>query len=288
MNGFYHWLVCHRGASERTVSRYGAVAVEVLDALGDNPAKYDAKRVRTFLLKRSRRRGVGGTRAILSAVRMFLRYLAAEKECAPGLDAAVPAIAGWRLATLPHSLSMEQVANLLAVCDSSSVMGLRDRAVILLLSRLGLRASDVSALRLADIDWCDGSVLVRGKTRREARLPLPQEVGDAILAYLDRRPRTGNAYVFLSSVVPLRPLPAKGLSQIVTRAMHRAGVTASSYGAHILRHTAATEMLRRGASLYEIGSVLRHQSVDMSAHYAKIDMKLLKQVVQPWPEVLPC
>jgi site-specific recombinase XerD len=288
VSGFCHWLACHRGAAKTTVSRYGAAAIEILEALGDDPAEYGAKLIRSFLLKRSRRRGVGGTRAILSPVRMFLRYLAAEKKCAPGLDTAVPAIAGWRLATLPKSLSMEQVAMLLAACEPSSTIGLRDRAVILLLARLGLRASDVSALRLTDIDWCDGSVLVKGKTRREARLPLPQEVGDAILAYLEKRPRAGDNHVFLRAVAPLRSLPARGLSQIVTRAMRRAGVTASSYGAHILRHAAATEMLRNGASLYDIGSVLRHRSADMSAYYAKVDMELLKHVVQPWPEVSPC
>jgi hypothetical protein len=120
VNGFCHWLACHRGDSKTTVSRYGTAAVEILDALGDDPAEYNAKLIRAFLLKRSRRRGVGGTRAILSAVRMFLRYLAAEGKCAPGLDAAVPAIAGWRLATLPKSLSMEQVAMLLAAFTTSA------------------------------------------------------------------------------------------------------------------------------------------------------------------------
>jgi integrase len=219
---------------------------------------------------------------------MFPRYLASQKLCRGSLDTAIPAIAGWRLASLPCSLALDDVENLLSACDGASLMGLRDHAVILLLARLGLRASDVAALRFADIDWGDGSVLVTGKSRREARLPLPQEVGDAILAYLELRPRVDDERVFLRCVAPFRGLPGSSVSQIVRRNMRRASVTAPAYGSHILRHTAATEMLRSGVSLYDIGSVLRHRSTDMSAYYAKVDMELLKQVAQPWPEVLSC
>ncbi|KKK97227.1 hypothetical protein LCGC14_2654860, partial [marine sediment metagenome] len=269
VQGFRHWLSRHRGLSETTLSRYSAVAAELLSTqeLGDDPGQYDAERLRTFLLNRSRRRGVGGTKAILSAVRMFLRYLATQGKCPPGLDAAIPAIAGWRLASLPRCLSVDDVDRLLAACDLTLPMGLRDRAIILLLVRLALRASDVAVLRFSDIDWDDGSILVTGKNRREARLPLPQEVGDAILAYLEHRPGVQDDRVFLRCVAPLRGLPGSGVSQIVRRNMRRAGVSAPAYGSHILRHTAATEMLRRGVSLYEIGSVLRHRSADMSAYY---------------------
>ncbi len=287
VQGFRHWLSRHRGASETTLSRYSAAAGELLKELGDDPGEYDAKRLRAFLLDRSRR-SVGGTKAILSALRMFLRYLATQGKCPPGLDAAIPAIAGWRLASLPRCLSVDEADQLLAACDPSSAMGIRDRAVILLFARLGLRASDVAAVRFADIDWEDGSILVKGKSRREERLPLPQEVGDAMLAYLEHRPGVQDERVFLRCVAPFRGLLGSSVSQIVRRNMRRAGVTAPAYGSHILRHTAATEMLRRGVSLYDIGSVLRHRSADMSAHYAKVDMKLLKQVVQPWPEVLSC
>jgi site-specific recombinase XerD len=288
VQGFRHWLSRHRGASETTRSVYSAAAVELLRKLGDDPGQYDAKHLRAFLLDRARRRGVGGTKAVLSALRMFLRYLATQGKCQPGLDAAIPAIAGWRLATLPRCLSVDEVGQLLLACDLTSLMGLRDHAVILLLARLGLRASDVAALRFADIDWRDGSILVTGKSRREARLPLPQEVGDAILAYLQRRPHVRDERVFLRCVAPFRGLQRQSVSQIVRRNMRRAGLTASAYGSHILRHSAATEMLRQGVSLYDIGVVLRHQSADMSAYYAKVDMELLKQVVQPWPEVLSC
>jgi len=288
VQGFSDWLKIHRGASQTTISRYSAAAIELLSELGGDPGQYNAERLRAFLLARARRRGVGGTKAISSALRMFLRYLASQGKCRAGLDVAIPTMAGWRLASLPRCLSTDEVEQLLAACDPSSAMGLRDRAVILLLARLGLRASDVAALCFADIDWEDGSVLVKGKSRREVRLPLPQEVGDAILTYLEHRPRAQDEHVFLRCVAPFRGLLGSAVSQIVRRTMRRASVTAASYGSHILRHTAATEMLRRGVSLYDIGSVLRHRSADMSAYYAKVDMKLLKQVVQPWPEVLSC
>lgn len=161
VHGFRDWLKVHRGASETTISRYSSAAAELLSKVGEDPGQYDAERLRSFLLSRARWRGAGGTKAILSAVRMFLRYLASQGKCPPGLDAAIPAIAGWRLASLPRCLSVDEVEQLLAACDPTAPMGLRDRAVILLLARLGLRASDVAALCFADIDWGDGSILVR-------------------------------------------------------------------------------------------------------------------------------
>ena len=169
----------------------------------------------------------------------------------------------------------------------NTVMGLRDKAIMLLLVRLGLRAGDVANLNLADIDWQDGSIIVAGKNSHEVRLPLSQDVGDAIWDYLKhRRQFAGNA-VFIRTIAPYRPFySGSAVSAIVTRSMHKAAIVSSRYGAHILRNTAATQMLKQGASLYEIGSVLRHQSVDMTARYTKIDIELLNLVVQPWPEVL--
>ena len=288
VHGFRHWLSRHRGVSESTLNRYSSAATELVTKLGDDPGQFDAKRLRAFMLARADRRGSGGTKAISSALRMFLRYLSAEGKCAPELDAAIPAIARWKLAALPRSLSADEVDKILAACNCNLPMGLRDRAVILLLARLGLRAADVAALRIVDIDWKDGSFLVRGKNRRETRLPLPQDVGDAILAYLEHRPSIPDDFVFLRSVAPFRALPDSSVSHIVRRAIRRAGVPAPTQGSHVLRHFAASEMLRRGASLYDIGSVLRHRSVDMTAYYAKVDMTLLSLVARPWPEVLSC
>lgn len=168
MQGFRDWLKVHRGASETTISRYSAAAIELLRELGDDPDQYDAEHLRAFILDRAQRRGVGGTKAVLSALRMFLRYLASQGKCQASLDTAIPTIAGWRLASLPSSLLIDDVGQLLSACDPAEPIGLRDRAVILLLARLSLRAGDVAALRFADIDWDDGSIVVRGKSPRSA------------------------------------------------------------------------------------------------------------------------
>jgi integrase len=157
----------------------------------------------------------------------------------------------------------------------------------LMLSRLGLRAGDLAFLCLDDIDWMNGTLRVIGKGRYQVRLPLPQDVGDALLRYVSLRPRDiGTDRVFLRNCAPVRPfISGDGISSVVDRALQRAGVESPARGAHLLRHTAATEMLRHGVPLEEIGLVLRHRSIDMTAYYAKADVALLQQIAQPWPEV---
>jgi len=189
---------------------------------------------------------------------------------------------------MPRYLAAEQVNRLIAACDGDVVARRRDRAIVLLLARLGLRAGDVAQLRLADIEWRTGSLRVSGKSRYEVRLPLPQEVGDAIAAYLERRPSTSESdRVFLRTIAPCRPFRnGDGISSVVKRRMRGAGIVAPIKGAHVLRHTAATEMLRHGVPLEKIGLVLRHRGIDTTAYYAKADVALLKQIAQPWPEAL--
>jgi integrase/recombinase XerD len=173
-------------------------------------------------------------------------------------------------------------------CDGSR-FELRDRAVLLLLARLGLRASEVAQLKVADIDWRHGSLTVCGKGRRQASLPLPQEVGDAIVLYLQHgRPSLRVQEVFTSALAPFRPLSRAAVTHIVRSALRRAGVKAPVNGAHLLRHSAATAMLRQGASLAGVGAVLRHRSTSTTAHYAKVDFGLLSEIAQPWPEVPSC
>jgi site-specific recombinase XerD len=239
------------------------------------------------MLKRSRHCGAESTQKLITALRAFLRYLHFRGLCSPDLDQAVPAFAHWRLARLPRCLTSEEVERLMAACKGNTLRRLRDRAVILLLVRLGLRAGDVSRLSFSDIDWQGGSLLVAGKGRHEIRLPLPQDVGEAVLRYLERRlPVQSSDRVFVRHMAPFKPLlSAHGVSGVVKRALRRAGIQAPAKGAHLLRHTAATEMLRHGVPLRQIGLVLRHRSLDMSAYYAKVDVALLKQVAQPWPEV---
>jgi integrase len=192
-------------------------------------------------LGRAQRHGIEHAKAVITAARMFLRFLIAVGHCPPGLDHAIPTIARWRLASLPRYLSAGAVERVLGGCDRTTLIGVRDRAVLLLLARLGLRAGDVAALRCRDIDWREGSVQVAGKNRRQTRLPLPQEVGDAILLYLADRPAADHDQIFLTTVAPFKGLSYQTVGQIATRAMHRAGVEAPRTGSHVLRHSAQTQ-----------------------------------------------
>ncbi len=288
VQSFRAWLHTHRGLAAATLRQYGRGATDLLNCLGDRTLEYDARRIREFLIRRTRQCGKATAQKLVTALRVFLRYLATQGKCPATLDQAVPAVAGWRLASLPRCLTAAEVDRAVGACDPRSPRGLRDRAILLLLARLGLRAGDVVGLALSDLDWADGSLVVSGKGRRAVRLPLSQEVGDAVLEYLAARPPVRADRVFVRAIAPFRPFgSADAVSSVVARALHRAGVQAPAYGAHLLRHTAATEMLRQGVPLYEIGAVLRHRSLDMTAYYAKVDVALLQQVAQPWPEVLP-
>jgi site-specific recombinase XerD len=227
---------------------------------------------------------------VITALRVFLRYLVATGQCQVGLDAAIPTIAGWRLSALPRYLPAADIDRVLAACDSRTVVRSRDRAILLLLSRLGLRARDIYALRLGDIDWTQATVQVFGNSRRRVQLPLSQEVGDALMHYLAMRPAANSDYVFLRVRAPIRPFAKNttAVSNIVKCAIHRAGVCAPAHGAHLLRHSAATGLLAEGASLESIAVLLRHRSLDTTAQYAKVDVKLLRRLARPWPEISPC
>jgi site-specific recombinase XerD len=188
-------------------------------------------------------------------------------------------------------LQSEDVERVIASCDPATPIGTRDRAILLLLARLGLRAGDIFRLRLGDIDWKEAGIRVAGKGRRQASLPLTQEIGDAIVAYIkDGRPQTDSDTLFIRSRAPFRALANHcAISMVVIQAMRRAGVTCPSRGAaHVLRHSIASSMLRQGASLQEIAGVLRHRSIATTEIYAKIDIVALRQIAQPWPEVKPC
>jgi site-specific recombinase XerD len=285
---FKVWLRKHRGAADSTIRLYARDAAHLMAALGDDPERWEPAAIRLFFLDRADHCGNGTVEKLTTSLRAFLRYLAVEGRCRAGLADVVPAYAHWRLAELPRYLTADQVNRLIAACDGEVVERQRDRAILLLLVRLGLRAGDLAHLRLHDIEWETGSLRVSGKSRYEVRLPLPQDVGDAIAAYLSSRPSTClSDHVFLRNIAPFRPFRnGDGISSVVKRLMQRAGVMAPVKGAHVLRHTAATEMLRHGVPLEKIGLVLRHRGIDTTAHYAKVDVTLLKQIAQPWPEVL--
>jgi integrase len=286
---FRQWLKKHRGAAAPTINQYCRGAIDLMIALGADPSCWNAKGVRAYFLERAGQCGVGTVEKLITSLRIFLRYLSVQGKCQADLDKAVPAFASWRLAELPRYLSAVQVDSLIAACDGSSPERRRDRAILLLLARLGLRAGDVAGLRIADIEWETGTLRVSGKGRYQVRLPLPQEVGDAIIKYIECRPSVCTSdHVFTRNIAPFRPFAhGDGVSSVVRRAMKRAGVISPAKGAHVLRHTAATEMLRHGVPLDQIALVLRHRGIDTTAYYAKADVNLLKQIAQPWPEVLP-
>jgi integrase/recombinase XerD len=284
---FCQWMHQQRGICDKTLRSYRIYIRELLQRLGEEPCRFDARRLRAFVLEKSRSCGLGTARNCATVVRMFLRFLIAEGQCAIGLDAAIPTVAHWRLASLPRYLPGKDVERLIASCDRASAVGRRDRAILLLLARLGLRAGDVAHLRLTDIDWKDASIQVCGKGHRHARLPLTQEVGRAIVTYLKKgRPRTNADTVFVSALAPISPLTSCAVSDIVDRHLHRAGVVRPSRGAaHLLRHSLATSMLRQGTSLQDIAPILRHSSIETTLIYAKVDIPSLRQIAQPWPKV---
>jgi integrase len=274
------------------MERHQRLITRLLPALGTDPATYDAAGVRRVALAEVRGGGPAQAKTILSSLRVYLRFLAASGQCRPGLDRALPPLPQWRLSSLPRYLDAPAVDRLLAACDLRQAHGVRDRAILLLLVRLGLRAGDIVARRWDDIDWREATLRVCGKGRQQVHWPLPQEAGDALLAYLQHaRPKVAIDRVFLCANAPWRSLlSGSSVSNIVGSALRRAGIDhPPTRGANLLRHTAATLMLRAGATLEAIGTVLRHRSPDTTAHYAKVDVALLQPIAPPWPEEdMPC
>ena len=225
---------------------------------------------------------VGSAKCMVTRLRVLLRFLHVEGEIERDLAGAVPSVASWRLASLVKAVDAQSLARLVRSCDRRTRVGRRDFAILTLLSRLGLRAGEVAALQLSDIDWRAGEVLIRGKGSRQEHLPLPADVGETLAGWLSRgRPRCESVFVFTRVRAPHGRISAAAVSQIVRRASQRAALP--MVGAHRLRHTAATEMLRAGGSLSEVGQVLRHRSRDVTSIYAKVDRLALAAVVSPWP-----
>jgi site-specific recombinase XerD len=289
--GFRQWMQQQRGACESTVSNYEVHIRELLTHVGEDPGTWDARSLRQFVLEGSRTSGWAAAKKRTTALRMLLRFLIAEGRCASDLDGAIPVLVHRRLSSLPRYLSADDVERVIASCDRASAVGQRDRAILLLLARLGLRAGDIVHLRLRDIDWKAAWIHVSGKSRRETRLPLTQELGNALVTYLTRsRPTTETDVVFVRTRAPFRAFRSHcAVSVIVDRAFARAGVTRPSRGAaHLLRHSVATSMLRHGASLHDVAALLRHRSVTTTEIYAKVDVTMLRTIAQPWPEVPSC
>ncbi len=220
-----------------------------------------------------------------TALRSFLQYVRYRGDITLDLAAAVPVVANWSMTSIPRAITVDQVRQLLISIDRGSAMGRRDYAILLLLARLGLRSGEVTFLKLDDIDWNVGQLTVHGKSGQRSELPLPAEVGAAIAAYLrSGRPHSTSRRVFLRAKAPIRGLVGPGgVGSIVRHSLKRAGINAPTTGAHQFRHGLATEMLRQGASLSEIGDVLGHRHPQTTKIYAKVDIKALRTLALPWP-----
>lgn len=282
------YLARERGLAASTVGYYLAVArLFVGRAAGADLgglAGLTAAGVSGFVAAECSRRSTGSAKILVTALRSLLRFLFLDGQLATDLSAAVPAVAGWRDAGLPKALPASHVAAVLASCDRETAVGMRDFAVLVLLARLGLRAGEVAALELDDISWRAGEVVIRGKGRREERMPLPADAGEALASYLrgGRPAGTGSRAVFVKERAPAGPMSAEAVKEMVRRRCRRAGVPEA--GPHRLRHTAATQMLQAGSPLAEVGQVLRHRSTVTTAIYAKIDHRSLWALALPWPQ----
>ena len=284
---YREWMRLERGLSDGTVElnvrlvRLFLVSY-VVGNDGVEVGSLTAKDVADFVMSQARQRP-RSVKRIVTALRSVLRFLYLEGHIAHSLAAAVRGVPGWTLTGLPQALDDSQVAALLATCDRGTATGLRDLAILTLLVRLCLRAGEVAGLGLDDIDWRRGELVVTGKANRVDRLPLPADVGERIVDYLrDRRPRTaGDRRLFITAQAPHRGLASNGVTTVVAVAGRRAGL--GTIGAHRLRHSAATAMLRAGGSLSEIGQILRHRRVAATAIYAKVDLEALRSLAHPWP-----
>lgn len=285
--GYVGWLVEERGLAPTTVLRYENMARRFLEqraAVSGSKFVEDltGADVVAFLVAETERVSVGAAKGRVAELRSLLKFLYLKGYTVRALATAVPPVAGWHDTTLPVGLARPDVNRLLAGCDRSSPDGIRDYAMLMLVARLGLRSIEVARLELGDLDWRAGEIMVRGKARRQDRLPLPCDVGEALSAYLcDARPVTTIREVFLAIKAPRRAIRADLVSDVTRRACERVGVP--RVGAHRLRHALATEMLRQGATLVEVSQVLRHRDLATTAIYAKVDLDTLRGVVQPWP-----
>lgn len=257
--------------------RFGDGAVRLTGLTAGDVVRYVRRQAPQLHLKRAK--------LLTSALRSFLRYLRYRGAVTLDLAAAVPTVANWSMPAIPRAIGTDHVRQLLASFNRRTTMGRRDYAIVLLLARLGLRSGEVARLELDDLDWEAGQLSVGGKRGHRSVLPLPADVGAAIAAYLRHgRPPSTSRRVFLRNRAPIRGFLSQcAIGSIIRHALHRAGIHAPTTGAHQFRHGLATEMLRHGASLTEIGEILRHRHVQTTMIYAKVDLTALRTLALPWP-----
>lgn len=280
-----------RGLATRTICVYAASARQFLIARFGSGAvdlhELCAADAIEFVQRTAQRLGPRRLKLVISALRSFLSHAQMLGEVTPGIAAAVPAVSVWSTTpALPRAIDAEHARLAIDACDCRTAVGRRDRAILLLLARLGLRSGEVAALMLDDVDWDASRLRVRGKGAREDLLPLPADVGQAIAGYLQHgRPTADDRHLFLRARAPIRGFKnsAVAVASIVTHALARAGVDAPHKGAHQFRHALATQMLRSGASMAEIAELLRHRSPQSTALYARVDLGALRPLALAWP-----
>jgi site-specific recombinase XerD len=284
-------LRSERGLTTATIINYLPFARKFLsDRFGEGPFLLKVVRpcdISGFILRHARTMSCRRAQLMTTAFRSFFRFLFQRGELQVDLAPSIPTVADWRLSTLPRYITAEEVIRVLGSCDRHTAMGRRDYALLLLLARLGLRAGEIVAMQLDDIDWRSGEILVRGKGLLYDRMPLPVDVGQALAVYLRHdRPSSKTRRVFVCRKAPQRGFSGPStVSTIVRRALDRAGLHPGFKGAHLLRHSLATSMIRSGASMSEIGEILRHRSPSTTEIYAKLDFEGLRSLAQPWPNI---
>lgn len=288
-NEFRRYLLQERGLSPSTLHNYVPVIEQFLSERFHNRAPsfamLRAPDVTGFAMRHAHQLSPGRAKLMVTALRSFFRYLRHRGGMSTDLTGCVPTVPNWSLSTLPKFLPAADVERILEGCDRKTSVGRRNHAILLLLARLGVRAGEVVGLNLDDIDWSTSQITVRGKGGRSAQLPLAADVGAALAAYLRHdRPRSATRRVFLRHRAPFVGVAnSSTISSLVRRALKHAGVESAHTGAHVLRHSLATSLLRQGGSLDEIGDLLRHQSPNTTAIYAKVDVTALRTLALPWP-----
>jgi site-specific recombinase XerD len=285
---YHRWCIDQRGLTSTTTEQYvRRVAVFLALWRPDVPvvvADLDGAAILATIRAAADVMPSPSLRCMVTSLRSFLRFLHATGRVAVSLVTAVPALKTWQRTALPSVLPTRDARRLVTGCDPATARGLRDAAIVLVLLRLGLRASEVVRLTLDDIDWRAGEMTIKGKGGRNDRLPLPVEVGEAIAAYLrDGRSSCANRSLFLTAIAPIRSLSCDAVGSLVYRACARAGV--ARVGPHALRHTLATETLHAGAPMAEVAQLLRHVDQATSSIYAAADVAAVAALAQPWPEV---
>jgi site-specific recombinase XerD len=285
LNAFAQWLDRERGATAETIRRYRQEAGRWIGALGANPKHYHAAAIRSIVLDQGPERSRSSIRMTVTVLRAILRFTISQGLCAPFLLHAAPPAVRRKLSTVPRTIPAATIEDIIASCGATTPLEIRDRAILLLLARMALRAGDVWRLRLSDIDWRAARLRLHGKSRRGTMLPLPQDAGDALLAYIENaRPVVSTDRVFLRVQAPFTPLRSSAeIAGVVARILKRGGFSGLPTGAHVFRHSLASAWLRDGADLGQIGVALRHASRETTAIYAKVDVEMLAGVAQPWP-----